>query len=222
MFSARGSRILRCLIASWITQASSVTILAPAAGAGAALAAGSGSAAAGTAAAAAGGGTAAVAAGAASTGSVAAAAGGTAAGVATQVAMKVFPAAGIAAPLTVFGLALVVGADADASAVTWDCWKPMLHEKSTAPSRGRLLTDLLNDPAISDYHIGHDSVLVRNRWNESWRIDPLILPWGQVAAHASQIASTSSNLSAALGDIGRMVYPMNTTDAAQPQGAFIQ
>eukprot|EP00928_Gymnodinium_smaydae_P016972 TRINITY_DN1644_c0_g1_i1.p1 TRINITY_DN1644_c0_g1~~TRINITY_DN1644_c0_g1_i1.p1 ORF type:complete len:214 (+),score=20.31 TRINITY_DN1644_c0_g1_i1:38-679(+) len=87
---------------------------------------------------------------------------------------------------------ITVGADAgaNASAVTWDCWKPMLHDTSTAPSRGRLLTDLLNDPVIDDFRIESHVVFVRNRWNESWRIDPVTLPWGQVAAHASQMEST--------------------------------
>eukprot|EP00928_Gymnodinium_smaydae_P041762 TRINITY_DN2821_c0_g1_i1.p1 TRINITY_DN2821_c0_g1~~TRINITY_DN2821_c0_g1_i1.p1 ORF type:complete len:213 (+),score=32.94 TRINITY_DN2821_c0_g1_i1:58-696(+) len=84
-------------------------------------------------------------------------------------------------------LGLIVGAEANSSTVTWDCWKPILHEKSTAPSRGRLLADILNDPAIDDYSVGRGSVFVRNRWNESWRLDPVVLPWGQVAAHASKI-----------------------------------
>eukprot|EP00928_Gymnodinium_smaydae_P061492 TRINITY_DN4554_c0_g1_i2.p1 TRINITY_DN4554_c0_g1~~TRINITY_DN4554_c0_g1_i2.p1 ORF type:complete len:196 (-),score=22.70 TRINITY_DN4554_c0_g1_i2:221-760(-) len=85
---------------------------------------------------------------------------------------------------TVLGaIPVVVGADAAAS--SWDCWKPILHEASIAPSRGRLLTDLLNDPVINDFSIGNNSIFVRNRWNESWRIDPVVLPWGQLAAHAT-------------------------------------
>eukprot|EP00928_Gymnodinium_smaydae_P021941 TRINITY_DN1859_c1_g1_i3.p1 TRINITY_DN1859_c1_g1~~TRINITY_DN1859_c1_g1_i3.p1 ORF type:complete len:226 (-),score=39.26 TRINITY_DN1859_c1_g1_i3:315-992(-) len=210
MFSAHsGCRFLRCLVASLITEACSVAVMAPfvpALGAGAAAAAtgasvstgaaAAGTAAAGTAAAAAG--TAAAAAGTAAAGTAAAgsaAAGGAVAGFAMQAALEALPAAGIAGPLG-FGLSLLVGADADAFAVTWDCWKPMVHETSSAPSRGRLLNDLLNDPAISEYHVGRESVFVRNRWNESWRIDPVILPWGQVAAHASQIESMSANSSA--------------------------
>eukprot|EP00928_Gymnodinium_smaydae_P059363 TRINITY_DN4266_c1_g3_i1.p1 TRINITY_DN4266_c1_g3~~TRINITY_DN4266_c1_g3_i1.p1 ORF type:complete len:197 (-),score=23.13 TRINITY_DN4266_c1_g3_i1:50-640(-) len=84
---------------------------------------------------------------------------------------------------------LTVGADVagNASEATWDCWKPMLHDESTAPSRGRLLADILNDPAISDHSIGRHAVFVRNRWNESWRIDPVVLPGGQLAAHASPV-----------------------------------
>eukprot|EP00928_Gymnodinium_smaydae_P051592 TRINITY_DN3515_c0_g3_i1.p1 TRINITY_DN3515_c0_g3~~TRINITY_DN3515_c0_g3_i1.p1 ORF type:complete len:204 (+),score=24.23 TRINITY_DN3515_c0_g3_i1:81-692(+) len=86
---------------------------------------------------------------------------------------------------------LTVGADLDGAAVEWDCWKPILHETSTAPSRGRLLKDILNDPVVDDFRVERDAVFLRNRWNESWRIDPLMLPWGQIAAHASQIESTN-------------------------------
>eukprot|EP00928_Gymnodinium_smaydae_P059364 TRINITY_DN4266_c1_g4_i1.p1 TRINITY_DN4266_c1_g4~~TRINITY_DN4266_c1_g4_i1.p1 ORF type:complete len:287 (-),score=10.79 TRINITY_DN4266_c1_g4_i1:307-1167(-) len=92
-------------------------------------------------------------------------------------------AVGIAAVLG----SVVVGADAGASSVTWDCWKPILRERSAAPSRGRLLIDILDDPVIDEFYVGSQSVFVRNRWNESWRIDPVVLPWGQLAAHASQI-----------------------------------
>eukprot|EP00928_Gymnodinium_smaydae_P000971 TRINITY_DN1035_c0_g1_i1.p1 TRINITY_DN1035_c0_g1~~TRINITY_DN1035_c0_g1_i1.p1 ORF type:complete len:226 (+),score=28.44 TRINITY_DN1035_c0_g1_i1:62-739(+) len=102
--------------------------------------------------------------------------------------------------LPLFGAgAVVVGAEAGASAVTWDCWKPILHETSLAPSRGRLLTDILSDPVISDYKFDDHAVFVRNRWNESWRIDPVLLPWGQLAAHASQMLASQVNVSASLG-----------------------
>eukprot|EP00928_Gymnodinium_smaydae_P031656 TRINITY_DN2316_c0_g1_i4.p1 TRINITY_DN2316_c0_g1~~TRINITY_DN2316_c0_g1_i4.p1 ORF type:complete len:196 (-),score=25.69 TRINITY_DN2316_c0_g1_i4:431-1018(-) len=92
---------------------------------------------------------------------------------------------------------VVLGADASAPAVTWDCWKPILHDESVAPSRGRLLADVLNDPLVSESYVDAQSVFLRNRWNESWRIDPVVLPWGQIAAHASRIASLSFNSSAA-------------------------
>eukprot|EP00928_Gymnodinium_smaydae_P016973 TRINITY_DN1644_c0_g1_i2.p1 TRINITY_DN1644_c0_g1~~TRINITY_DN1644_c0_g1_i2.p1 ORF type:complete len:186 (+),score=28.18 TRINITY_DN1644_c0_g1_i2:74-631(+) len=88
-------------------------------------------------------------------------------------------------------LPIIVGADADG--VTWDCWKPILHETSAAPSRGRLLTDILSDPVISDINVGNESIFVRNRWNESWRIDPVMLPWGQIAAHAT-LSNSSADL----------------------------
>eukprot|EP00928_Gymnodinium_smaydae_P070960 TRINITY_DN5467_c1_g1_i4.p1 TRINITY_DN5467_c1_g1~~TRINITY_DN5467_c1_g1_i4.p1 ORF type:complete len:231 (-),score=40.45 TRINITY_DN5467_c1_g1_i4:311-1003(-) len=189
----------------------------PAAAAGGAAAAGTAAtagsaAAAGTAAAgtAAGGAVAGTAAAAAAAGSAAASPAALGAGTAGTAAAANAVGAMFANPLWTLGqLAslglglVVVGAEAEASAVTWDCWKPILHEKSTAPSRGRLLQDILNDPAISDYSVGNHSVVVRNRWNESWRIDPVVLPWGQMAAHASQIMPSPFNLSTrSIGGIG--------------------
>eukprot|EP00928_Gymnodinium_smaydae_P012763 TRINITY_DN1464_c0_g1_i1.p1 TRINITY_DN1464_c0_g1~~TRINITY_DN1464_c0_g1_i1.p1 ORF type:complete len:276 (-),score=47.17 TRINITY_DN1464_c0_g1_i1:378-1205(-) len=113
-----------------------------------------------------------------------------------------------------FGLTgLLLGAEANEIAVTWDCWKPIVHEKSLAPSRGRLLADILNHPAISEYRIGQDVVFLRNRWNESWRIDPVVLPWGQVAAHASQMMSTSGNSSADMYNTRSKLHSMNMTEA---------
>eukprot|EP00928_Gymnodinium_smaydae_P062696 TRINITY_DN464_c0_g1_i2.p1 TRINITY_DN464_c0_g1~~TRINITY_DN464_c0_g1_i2.p1 ORF type:complete len:256 (+),score=31.12 TRINITY_DN464_c0_g1_i2:84-851(+) len=117
---------------------------------------------------------------------------------------------------------IVVGAEVGASAVTWDCWKPILHESSAAPSRGRLLSDLLNDPLINDYHVGSHSVFVRNRWNESWRIDPVILPWGQVAAHASQIMANSTKSSVEISNDNDMQSSMNMTGAPEPQIVILQ
>eukprot|EP00928_Gymnodinium_smaydae_P004757 TRINITY_DN11622_c0_g1_i1.p1 TRINITY_DN11622_c0_g1~~TRINITY_DN11622_c0_g1_i1.p1 ORF type:complete len:123 (+),score=14.18 TRINITY_DN11622_c0_g1_i1:392-760(+) len=89
---------------------------------------------------------------------------------------------------------LTVGADAGGASVTWDCWKPILHESSAAPSRGRLLSDILNDPVIHSYRVEQNAVFLENRWNESWRIDPIVLPWGQVAAHASRTESIDFHL----------------------------
>eukprot|EP00928_Gymnodinium_smaydae_P082475 TRINITY_DN6580_c0_g3_i1.p1 TRINITY_DN6580_c0_g3~~TRINITY_DN6580_c0_g3_i1.p1 ORF type:complete len:204 (-),score=34.55 TRINITY_DN6580_c0_g3_i1:297-908(-) len=117
-------------------------------------------------------------------------------------ALKVLSLKKSEALVAVAGLgSILVGTDANASAVTWDCWKPILHERSAAPSRGRLLADLLNDPVISDSHIGRHAVFVRNRWNESWRIDPVVLPWGQVAAHASQVVPLASKFSDVIGTL---------------------
>eukprot|EP00928_Gymnodinium_smaydae_P027926 TRINITY_DN2143_c0_g1_i5.p1 TRINITY_DN2143_c0_g1~~TRINITY_DN2143_c0_g1_i5.p1 ORF type:complete len:261 (+),score=27.47 TRINITY_DN2143_c0_g1_i5:88-783(+) len=227
MAVAHASSLHLFLVASLINEACSVAIMTTAVGIGAGAAATAGtmgtvaatgtttSVAAGTAAA--GAATAgAAAAGTASAGAVTTAWTGAALTGSGMAVFNFLPAAVVASPLVV-GLGTVVGAEADAFAVTWDCWKPMLHDRSTAPSRGRHLEDLLNDPAITEYHMNPSSVFVRNRWNESWRIDPLILPWGQVAAHASQVVSTSSNSSADLGGISSRLYPMNTTVATQPQ-----
>eukprot|EP00928_Gymnodinium_smaydae_P059365 TRINITY_DN4266_c1_g5_i1.p1 TRINITY_DN4266_c1_g5~~TRINITY_DN4266_c1_g5_i1.p1 ORF type:complete len:245 (+),score=27.27 TRINITY_DN4266_c1_g5_i1:738-1472(+) len=244
MIFARVLIVFLLVVAALIDEACSVGLmLAPPGSAGytfgdaflnaLSMAAASGTAAAGGAAgvAAAGAGAAGAASAGGAAGAAAAGAGATAAGAGAAAAgsgavVAAGPPAAIAAgPLIVVGLAIVVGVDESPSAITWDCWKPILHEMSTAPSRGRLLTDILNDPVISDYQIGKHAVIIRNRWNESWRIDPLILPWGQVAAHASQIASTSFNQSANLADASCTSCSMNAIGAfhtTQPQVVIIQ
>eukprot|EP00928_Gymnodinium_smaydae_P075198 TRINITY_DN581_c1_g1_i1.p1 TRINITY_DN581_c1_g1~~TRINITY_DN581_c1_g1_i1.p1 ORF type:complete len:246 (-),score=31.45 TRINITY_DN581_c1_g1_i1:229-966(-) len=125
---------------------------------------------------------------------------------------------GLGAAFLVSGALL--GAEADGFAVTWDCWKPVVRELTTAPSRGRPLVDILNDPVISDYHLGRDSVFVRNRWNESWRIDPVVLPWGQVAAHATRMASFNS--SAHLSGVNQFSDSINTTEAPKQHIAIFR
>eukprot|EP00928_Gymnodinium_smaydae_P081577 TRINITY_DN6506_c0_g3_i1.p1 TRINITY_DN6506_c0_g3~~TRINITY_DN6506_c0_g3_i1.p1 ORF type:complete len:227 (-),score=22.88 TRINITY_DN6506_c0_g3_i1:349-954(-) len=191
------------LIAALITETYSVCLVAPEM-APAAVPAVASTAAAGTAAGTAAAGTAAAAAGTAVAGTAGSAAtAGTVAKVAAINGIGLLVANPIASYVKlakfVLSMGVVVGAEADGSAVTWDCWKPILHETSTAPSRGRLLVDILNDPLINDYNIGNHSVHVRNRWNESWRIDPVVLPWGQVAAHASRMLSGPSTTAAIVG-----------------------
>eukprot|EP00928_Gymnodinium_smaydae_P083669 TRINITY_DN668_c3_g1_i4.p1 TRINITY_DN668_c3_g1~~TRINITY_DN668_c3_g1_i4.p1 ORF type:complete len:217 (-),score=28.39 TRINITY_DN668_c3_g1_i4:258-908(-) len=202
------------IVAAFILEVDSVVLLMTGGTAAPAAAAGlsGGSAAAGTAAA----GTTAGAAGSAAAGAAGAGAGAgasaggtaTAAAAACGTTTSGFAAAAgplwgfKAAALSTLGVGMItVGADANGYAVTWDCWKPILHEKSTAPSRGRLLMDLLNDPVVDDFRVESDAVFLRNRWNESWRIDPIVLPWGQVAAHASQIDPINVT-SSALNTIG--------------------
>eukprot|EP00928_Gymnodinium_smaydae_P034053 TRINITY_DN2421_c0_g1_i1.p1 TRINITY_DN2421_c0_g1~~TRINITY_DN2421_c0_g1_i1.p1 ORF type:complete len:253 (-),score=34.40 TRINITY_DN2421_c0_g1_i1:242-1000(-) len=189
-----------------------------AAGSTAAGTAAAGTAAAGTAAAGTAAGTAAAAAGAAAAGTAAGtaaqAAGGVSLGsVATVAVLRPWWAVKQVAIFSGLGIALVtLGADLDNATVTWDCWKPLLHDTSTAPSRGRLVADILTHPVINGYRIESHAVFVRNRWNEYWRIDPLVLPWGQVAAHATRLESTNRTFLESLVD---EVVPSawNTTDA---------
>eukprot|EP00928_Gymnodinium_smaydae_P001204 TRINITY_DN10450_c0_g2_i1.p1 TRINITY_DN10450_c0_g2~~TRINITY_DN10450_c0_g2_i1.p1 ORF type:complete len:234 (-),score=31.99 TRINITY_DN10450_c0_g2_i1:245-946(-) len=214
------------VLASLINVAGSTTLFlasGPAVPLSAAGASTAGAAAGSTAAGAAGAAGTAGAAGAAGTASTVAAGtaatGTTAAG--TAALLQQIPAATSSSLLLALG-AIVVGAQADpvAVAVSWDCWKPILHETSLAPSRGRPLMDILNDPAVVDSQVGTHSVFVRNRWNESWRIDPLILPWGQLVAHASQVVSVPFNVSAGHGGTSGKTYATNMTEALTPQIVF--
>merc|ERR1712032_999861 len=57
---------------------------------------------------------------------------------------------------------LILGAEALGSNITWDCWKPILHETSTAPSQGRPVVDVLSDPRVQKYHVTDSSITLRN------------------------------------------------------------
>lgn len=105
-------------------------------------------------------------------------------------------AAGVAVAVTPVGAAILLGAllvvgaepiNGSTSSLTWDCWKPILQETSLAPSQGRRLADILSDRRVELVHKNDTAVLVKNIWDELFEITPVVLPSGQVAAHAAKI-----------------------------------
>ena len=81
------------------------------------------------------------------------------------------------------------------STVTWDCWKPVLHDESVEPSNGILLKDIVLDSRIKDVIIAdnqNDSMFplisLKNKWNEEFRIDYVLLPKSKkLALHAVRL-----------------------------------
>ena len=73
---------------------------------------------------------------------------------------------------------------------TFDCWKPVLHDESEEPSKGKLLREVVAHPNIKQVIMeSHDDgqlkeLLIENVWDEKFRIDFVILPSQQLAAHA--------------------------------------
>jgi hypothetical protein len=71
----------------------------------------------------------------------------------------------------------------------------MVHESSAAPSNGKMLEELLNDPRIKSVNIVNDTqkafdiprFVIENIWNEKFLIDYFPLSTGQLAAHASKL-----------------------------------
>lgn len=140
--------------------------------------------------------------GAATTGAAAAAAGGAAvggtataaAGGAAAAATGGTAAAVLSGPI---GWALLGATSKTSSNVeeySWDCWKPLLHNKSEEKSKGRLLKDILCDKRIlsvissglSSGDASKCSFIVKNIWNETFDIKPVILYNGIVAFHATK------------------------------------
>lgn len=74
--------------------------------------------------------------------------------------------------------------------ITFDCWKPLVHDDSVEPSKGRLLRDVLLDSRIKDVKVSYEisdiypQIKVRNVWDEEFGIVYVRLPSGEIAAHA--------------------------------------
>ena len=90
-------------------------------------------------------------------------------------------------------LLLGVAHDSSAEKCTFDCWKPILHEQSPIPSTGKFLRDVVTDARIKEVisTTNADSpfpeITLRNIWNELYRIEYVILPSKQLAAHAVRL-----------------------------------
>ena len=90
---------------------------------------------------------------------------------------------------------LVLGVTHDnvSAKCTFDCWKPLVHETSSIPSTGRLLRDVVADARIKEVTSTVNpscplpEITLRNIWNELFRIEYVMLPSEQLAAHAVRL-----------------------------------
>jgi len=84
----------------------------------------------------------------------------------------------------------ILGAAEDKDELTFDCWKEIVKDTSTEPSRGRLLRDVAMSPMVKEVMLLPDSqtqtlqVFLLNIWDERFRIDFGFLSSGEFAAHA--------------------------------------
>ena len=78
---------------------------------------------------------------------------------------------------------------------TFDCWKSVVHDMDTTPSKGIKFEDLIKDPRIRKAAVVNDpkpafnlpQFLIQNIWNETFLIHYFELPNGKLAAHASKL-----------------------------------
>lgn len=86
---------------------------------------------------------------------------------------------------------LLVGASEESATVgyTFDCWKPVIHDTSPEPSSGRLLGEITADPRVKEV-IERDvgslfpEIILENVWDEKFLLEYVLLPTGELAAHA--------------------------------------
>jgi len=77
------------------------------------------------------------------------------------------------------------------SAYTFDCWKQVVRDTSPEPSSGRLLREIVMDPRVKQVIKGaaadnapYPEIILENIWDEKFRIEYVLLPTNQLAAHA--------------------------------------
>ena len=72
--------------------------------------------------------------------------------------------------------------------VTYDCWKPILHDQSPTPSSGKLLKEIVQDSRIKEVAVDDQQIVLKNVWDENFKIEFFFLPFNnQLAAHATRI-----------------------------------
>lgn len=74
------------------------------------------------------------------------------------------------------------------SGYTWDCWKPIIRDTSTQPSRGMTLRCLAAQPNIRSMSFDEDGLLVKNTFGECFHLSPVSVE-GTLAFHASILSS---------------------------------
>jgi len=83
--------------------------------------------------------------------------------------------------------------DREKNDITWDCWKPILHDNSIEPSSGIFLKDLLEDDRVKKIEIKDKinhlpSLVLTNKWDECFSIDYFYLPTlNKIAGHAKKL-----------------------------------
>lgn len=94
--------------------------------------------------------------------------------------------AGLLALLGPYAMPVLVGASFDA---TWDCWKPIVHDESSTPSKGIFLMDLIGHQNVKSTNVIDSNIIIENVWNERFVLQPVCLPDGQVALHSKIISN---------------------------------
>ena len=130
---------------------------------------------------------------AASGGAIAGAAGGSAVSAATGAVAGAASAAGVGGTGTGVAAALgicsgpvgwlVLGAetDSDGHGITFDCWKPVLHDTSMEPSSGMLLKDVMDHPNVANVSVspgtvtGLPNIVLENIWEEKFEIQYFVI-----------------------------------------------
>lgn len=68
--------------------------------------------------------------------------------------------------------------------VSWDCWKPVLHDNSTVLSSGIMMEKVFADARVRKVSVDADKLVIRNIWEEEFIITFHDIKGHGIAAHA--------------------------------------
>ncbi|XP_071172898.1 Golgi-associated RAB2B interactor protein 3-like [Mytilus edulis] len=78
--------------------------------------------------------------------------------------------------------------------ITYDCWKPVVHDVSEEPSNGMYLKDLFSHQNIQKVTMATDcstslpNIVIENIWKEEFQIEYMMLnTTGEIVCHAKQM-----------------------------------
>lgn len=120
------------------------------------------------------------------------------AGTGAAVSASVTAGGAVAVTISTVGL-ITIGADRRGDELTFDCWKPVLHDTSAGRSSGMKLNDIVRDHRIHRVVVAEGKVgqhlpdiSLVNVWGEKFDLHYMVLPDdGQLAYHAQRIPSLS-------------------------------
>jgi len=86
-----------------------------------------------------------------------------------------------------FGLAACALLGAAEDGLSWDCWKPVLHDSSPTPSSGMMLKEVYADARLKTVTLADNKLIIQNIWEEKFDITFFDIPGHGIAAHATKI-----------------------------------
>ena len=91
-------------------------------------------------------------------------------------------------------LAIGTSVKPEGDQTTYDCWKPVVHDKSEDPSDGILMKDLVSHPHVAKVTITEGictdlpHIILENVWKEMFEIEYLLLhDTGKIVCHAKPV-----------------------------------
>eukprot|EP01001_Neometanema_parovale_P010729 NODE_6967_length_803_cov_567.408824_g6731_i0.p1 GENE.NODE_6967_length_803_cov_567.408824_g6731_i0~~NODE_6967_length_803_cov_567.408824_g6731_i0.p1 ORF type:complete len:189 (+),score=20.36 NODE_6967_length_803_cov_567.408824_g6731_i0:75-641(+) len=84
---------------------------------------------------------------------------------------------------------ILVGARENQGECSWDCWKQIVGDSSSVRTSGVTLRELASHAFVKSVQVEQLPFVMTNHDNISFRLDPVVLPCGNVALHATAMLS---------------------------------